>query len=187
MEMPDTVLVARALVGDDNAFAELVRRHQSKLRGFLRRLTGDVFLADDLAQEAVAEAYENLEKFSGKSSFSTWLLGIGYNRFRHHRRKKSEAPMPENLPEPADEGADPDLRGTEEDVRAAVARLAGEERTVIELCYGHGLSHEEAAGILHWPVGTLKTRLAQAKQKLKIHLAAYATHSNKGENGHGKR
>jgi RNA polymerase sigma-70 factor (ECF subfamily) len=186
MEMPDTVLVARALAGDDNAFAELVRRHQSKLRGFLRRLTGDDFLADDLAQEAVAEAYENLEKFSGKSSFSTWLLGIGYNRFRHERRKRREVRLPENQPEPADEEADPGLRGTEEDVRAAVAALAEEERTAVELCYGHGLSHAEAAELLHCPVGSLKTRLARAKEKLKNHLSAYAARGEKEGGGSGR-
>ena len=185
MEMPDTDLVARALAGDDRSFEELVRRHQSKLRGFLRRLAGDDFIADDLAQEAVAEAYDNLEKFSGKSSFSTWLLGIGYNQFRHHRRKRREVGMPDSLPEPTDESADPERRGAEEDVRAAVARLDQAERTAVELCYGHGLSHEEAAGILRCPVGTLKTRLARAKEKLKNHLAAYAARNGNegGKNG----
>jgi len=187
MEMSDPVLVVRTLAGDDRAFEELVRRHHSKLRGFLRRLTGDAFIADDLAQESFAEAYDNLEKFGGRSSFSTWLLGIGYNQFRHHRRKRREARMPDNLPEPADENADPGLRGTEADVRAAVAGLGEDARAAVELCYGHGLSHEEAAEVLHWPLGTLKSRLAQAKEKLKISLAAYADNNGKGENGHGKR
>jgi RNA polymerase sigma-70 factor (ECF subfamily) len=173
VELKDTDLVARVIATDDrHAFAELVRRHQSALRGFLRRLTGgDAALADDLAQETFIEAYRSIRKYAGASGFSTWLLGIGYNRFRQYCRKRRETPVAE-VPEQAD-AALPEF-GTALDVREAVARLRGEERTALYLCYEQGLSHEEAADVVGCPVGTLKTHILRAKQALRGVLAAYA-------------
>ena len=178
MELRDTDLIARVLAGNDrHAFAELVRRHQSSLRGFLRRLTGgDVALADDLAQEACIEAYRNLAKFGGASAFETWLLGIGYNRYRQWRRKRRELPMDADAPEPADEAAEPD-GGVRIDVGEAVRRLREEERTALELCYTRGLSHEEAARVMDCPTGTLKTHILRAKARLKSFLAVYSAHA----------
>lgn len=178
MESPDLVLIARILADDDrHAFAELVRRHETMLCGFLTRLTNDACLADDLAQEAFVEAYRNLSKFSGKSTFSTWLLGVGYNRFRQHKRRNTLPETTTDLPDVEDEGADSASRGTESDVLAAIAKLGEDQRAAIELCYVQGLSHEEAAKVLNCPLGTLKTNILRAKEKLKTHLAAYALHA----------
>ena len=178
MQLTDTDLIARVLADDDrHAFAELIRRHQSALRGFMRRLTdGDAALADDLAQEACIEAYKSLWKFSGSSAFSTWLMGIGYNRFRQWRRKRREIAMDE-VPENADENAATHERGVELDVREAVGRLKPEERTALELCYGQGLSHDEAAQVLGCPLGTLKTHILRAKEQLRNFLAAYSANA----------
>jgi RNA polymerase sigma factor (sigma-70 family) len=178
VQTPDTDLVARVLADDDrHAFAELLRRHQSALRGFLRRLTeGDAALADDLAQEACIEAYRSLAKFSGSSAFSTWLMGIGYNRFRQWRRKRREIPMAE-VTENADESADTRERGSGMDVKEAMRRLCAEERTALELCYGQGLSHEEAANVLGCPLGTVKSHILRAKEHLRNFLAAYAANA----------
>lgn len=173
MELKDTDLVARVLAGDDrHAFAELVRRHQSALRGFLRRLTGgDAALADDLAQEACIEAYKSLRRYSGTSGFSTWLLGIGYNRFRSHCRKRREIPVAELPDIPAGETVTPDASM---DVAEAIGRLRTEEKTALHLCYGQGLSHEEAAQVVGCPVGTIKTHILRAKQALRGILSAYS-------------
>ena len=80
-------LVARVLVDDDHhAFAELVRHHQSTVRGLLRQLTrNDLALADDLAQETFLRVYKNLRSFRGEAKFSTWLYRIAYNVFAKTR------------------------------------------------------------------------------------------------------
>ena len=181
MEPPDTVLITRVLADDDRrAFAELVNRHRTMLYGFLRRLTNDAFLADDLAQEAFAEAYVNLRKFGGKSAFSTWLLGIGYNRFRHYLRKRHVwETTDENLPETADENTSAVPHDVKTDMRAAIAGLGEDQRAAIELCYGQGLSHEEAARVLNCPIGTVKTNILRAKENLKTYLAVYAVHAQR--------
>ena len=92
MPLNDADLVARVLVDDDHhAFAELVRNHQSAVRGLLRQLTrSDLALADDLAQETFLRAYKNIRSFRGEAKFSTWLYRIAYNCFREDARKRKE-------------------------------------------------------------------------------------------------
>src|ERR1700752_152429 len=90
-------LVRDAVSGDAAAFGALVREHQSKVRGFLRRLTpGDAALADDLAQEAFLEAWRKIAQYRGDGSFSGWLCGIAWSRFLMDRRKRKEEPV-ENI------------------------------------------------------------------------------------------
>ena len=141
----------------------------------MRRLTsGDAALADDLAQEACIEAYKNLSKFNGRSTFATWLLAIGYNRYRQWCRKRREIAVGE-IPECADESVATSGRGTSIDLKEAIGHLKNEERTALELCYGQGLSHDEAAHVLGCPLGTIKTHILRAKEQLRSLLAAYGT------------
>lgn len=184
MDLSDHDLIARVLADDDrHAFGELVRRHQSAVRNFLRRLTGGrQALADDLAQETFLAAYRDLARFRGGSAFSSWLFGIAYNVHRSARRRErpavawtGEASVADALPgheqtEPAATGA-VDLR---QDLAAALAQLPAEERAAIHLCYAEGLTHEEAAAALACPLGTVKTHVLRAKDKLRRLLRAWA-------------
>ena len=179
MSPSDADLIARVLVSSDrHAFSELVKRNQSALRGFLRSLTkGDRALADDLAQEALIEAYRSLRQFGGGSKFSTWLLGIAYNRFRGHMRRHREEPVDSSRE--SDDQAD-SSRGARasadvgQDLDAAIATLRPEEQVALRLCYRDGLSHEEAAGLMGCPLGTLKSHILRAKTRLRSFLDAYA-------------
>lgn len=174
MSLPDSTLIARVLVDDDlHAFGELVRRHQSTVRAFLRRLTGgrDV-LADDLAQEAFTEAYRQLARFRGDAMFSTWLLGIAYNRFRSARR--AERPVEPLLEDTAMVESPQATEDLKQDLASAMALLSGDESAAIQLCYGNGLTHEEASTVLGSPLGTVKTHLRRAKEKLRQRLRAWA-------------
>ena len=75
MDISDAELIAKVLLDDNrHAFATLVRRHQSVVRGLLRRLAkGNEALADDLAQETFIKSYQSLKSFRGDAKFSTWL------------------------------------------------------------------------------------------------------------------
>ena len=184
MSLSDNDLIARVLVHDDrHAFGELVRQHQSAVRGFLRRLTGGRHaLADDLAQETFLAAYRDLARFRGGATFSTWLLGIAYNRFRSARRRErdtvewsGEVPATEALP--GYEGTVPAASAAvdlQQDLAAALAQLTEDERAAIHLCYAEGLTHEEASGVLGSPLGTVKTHVLRAKEKLRRLLQAWA-------------
>ncbi len=171
MGFTDADLVARVLqAGDPNAFGELVRRYQSPVRSFLRKLTrGDAALADDLAQETFLRAWRKLETFRAEARFSTWLFGIAVNEFRarlRHDRSHTWEDLrdPPAEPEPATTPAAPGLRLDLED---ALLRLTLPERAAILLCCQHGLTHEEAALTLHTPVGTIKTNILRGKDKLR--------------------
>lgn len=173
--MSDSALITRALAGDREAFGELVRRHQSAVRQFLRHLTrGDAALADDLAQETFVTAWQQLARFHGGAAFSAWLLGIAHNHWRNaRRRERTHASLDEPLAaEPAtpSTAANSDLRN---DLSAALAQLDADERLALHLNYQQGLAHSEIATLLDWPLGTVKTHLARGKTRLRQLLAAW--------------
>jgi len=177
VELTDGDLIARVLVDDDqHAFGELVRRHQSSVRGLLRQLTRtDIALADDLAQETFLRAYKNIRSFRGEARFSTWLYRIAYNCFRENARRRKELVgiNEEQLQSEHDhQMADPALR---HDLMYALSLLPLHERSAVLLCCQNGLSHEEAARVLDIPLGTVKTNVLRGREKLKRTLVAWRT------------
>jgi RNA polymerase sigma factor (sigma-70 family) len=175
VSLTDADLVARVLLHDDHhAFAELVRRHQSSIRGLLRQLTRtDVALADDLGQETFLRAYKNIRSFRGEARFSTWLYRIAYNCFREEARKRKELVGIDETQleaEPDPQSADPALK---HDLMHALQLLPLHERSAILLCCQNGLSHNEAARVLDIPLGTVKTNVLRGREKLKKLLAAW--------------
>jgi len=172
--LPELSLVLRAGRGDRVAFAELVRRHQGKVRALLLRLCGDRSLADDLAQEVFLRAYRGLLGFEGRSSFGTWVYRISYNVYLNHRtRTRSYAALPEDYdvraaaPDDALSAPRADLR---RDLQAAIAELPERYRAVIVLYYLQEVSYPEIAEILELPLGTVKTHLHRAKRMLRLHM-----------------
>jgi RNA polymerase sigma-70 factor (ECF subfamily) len=167
--MNEEGLAKRAAQGDAAAFAVLVRQHQSRLRGFLRRLTrGDASLADDLAQETFLEAWRKLGQFRGEGSFAGWLLRIAWTRYLMEARRRKLEPLEE-----ADEPGDAREALTMEarlDLESAMRRLSPGERAGLTLCYALGYSNDEASSILDMPLGTLKSHIARGRAKLKALL-----------------
>ena len=186
--LADAELIARVVVRDDrHAFSELVRRHQSAVRTTLRRLTGgNHALADDLAQETFMLAYRNLGSFRQEAKFSTWLYRIATNAYLAEARKRKEELLgdrdsgladDEGGDAPDDDAGGPDperATSLSMDMQRAMEVLSDAERAAIVQCYHNDLSHEEAAQVLDCPVGTVKTHILRAKQKMKARLAAWA-------------
>jgi RNA polymerase sigma-70 factor (ECF subfamily) len=175
VELTDADLVARVLVDDDqHAFGELVRRHQSSVRGLLRQLTRtDTALADDLSQETFLRAYKNIRTFRGEARFSTWLYRIAYNCFRENARRRKELvgiDEQQLQSEHDPKVADPALK---HDLMYALNLLPLPERSAVLLCCQNGLSHQEAARVLDIPLGTVKTNVLRGREKLKRSLAAW--------------
>jgi len=173
--IPDLELIARTLIDDDRpAFGELIQRHQSAVRHFLRHLTrGDAALADDLAQETFVQAYRSLVHFRGSASFSTWLLGIAHNHWRNARRRFREQVEFSDDHAPSAETRRENLSDLRQDLAAALGHLSSDEQLAIHLHYHQGLSHPEIAALIEWPLGTVKTHLARGKEKLRQHLAVW--------------
>ena len=157
-------------------FKVFVARHHGPLRSFLRRLCDDDALADDVAQETFLKARRALHTFRGEGSEASWLLRIGYREFLNTRRRKTHEVRSDN-----DDvvGIDADAarrtaRIAERDVRRALRVLSDDERAAIAACFYEGLTHDEAASVLDMPLGTLKSHVARAREKLRGPLAAYA-------------
>ena len=175
----DKALWTRALVGDALAFTALVRRHQSPVRSFLRRVSGDAGLADDLAQETFLKAHAALASWRGERAMTPWLLSIAWRLWLSDRRKvrnqrevvDDEAGAAAATPR----GAERTSRDAERDVQRALMTLSEDERACIAVCFQDELTHEEAAVALGMPLGTVKSHLARGKAKLRTVLAAYAT------------
>jgi len=170
----DADLIARVLLqADQNAFGELVRRHQSPVRGFLVKMTGgDAHLADDLAQETFVKAWKKLGTYRSDAKFSTWLFGIACNEWRMHARGRREIPL-EELSDPPPEPEEPAAAAASHlrlDLAQAMKALTEGERAAIVLCCQNGLSHEEAAQALDCPLGTVKTNVLRGKEKLRRRL-----------------
>ena len=179
----DSDLIARVLLDDDrNAFGELVRRHQSQLRASLRRMTGgNVELSDDIAQETFILAWKNIKSFRYEAKFSTWLYRIAFNAWQSEVRKKHEVAMDDALmPEQESSERLAETSGVRRDLDRAMVGLTVGEHNAITQCYYNDLSHEEAAYVLGIPLGTVKTNILKAKEKMRSKLAAYGPEAGQG-------
>jgi RNA polymerase sigma-70 factor (ECF subfamily) len=158
------ITVARA--GDGGAFAELVAANQHAVRGFLRRYVGHWGDADDLAQEAFVTAWVRLARFEGRSSFRSWVCGIGYRMAREARRAHGRMRLRET--EWLETQSDADLAPLEDRIALAeaMATLPQDQRAALALCLGEGFSHAEAAEILRTPLGTVKSHVNRGRERL---------------------
>lgn len=181
----DEDLVRRFAEGDGLAFDELVLRHRDAVYRFVRsQLDTDRNEAEDVTQSVFVEVFRCLDRFEGRSRLRTWIVGIAANLCRQRRRERSseaghveivEAEALRQLPD-----GSPGLvaalerRELQEAVRAAIDGLGPEQRTVVLLREIEGLSYAEIAEALHVPLGTVRSRLHNARASLAERLMAFA-------------
>jgi RNA polymerase sigma-70 factor, ECF subfamily len=169
VESPDTrSLLEKARTGDGEAFGELCRDCEGRLLRQAMTLCGNEAMAEDLAQETLVEAWKSLRRYDGRCQFFTWVCAILLNRFRNVLRQK----RPVSLEEPAwQEGDAPDqqlLHGEQAAlVRKCIAALPPKHRQVIFLRFYVDDSLPEIAAALGCSVGTVKSRLFNALEKLR--------------------
>jgi RNA polymerase sigma-70 factor (ECF subfamily) len=153
-------------MGDRRAFSTLVRRHERVVRGFLMRLAPVSGSGEDLAQETFLRAWTKAPSYSGEGSYRGWLLGIAWRTFLMDARTRKR-----RLPAYAGQGLAPEQSDPADAERSAMivdamARLKPEDRASVTLCLAMGYSHQEAAAILGFPLGTLKSRVARGTAQL---------------------
>ena len=167
----DIDLVARVVAQQDTAaFGELVRRHQSQVRNFLRKLCRDRELADDLAQDSFLHAWEKLHTYAGHGSFIGWLLKVAYTTFLQSKRKSSRYDdILEKMGHLAEAGGSTHTVESIElsDLDRFLAVLSEEERAVMILSYACGLSHREIGDAAELPIGTVKSIIFRGKEKIR--------------------
>jgi RNA polymerase sigma factor (sigma-70 family) len=169
----DAPLLRNAQAGSVHAFEALVRTHHGLVRGFLRRLSGDAALADDLAQETFLIAWQRIAAYRTTGSFRGWLCQIAYRNFLQARRAGKSAAARENAVMQDAELATDERPATEArlDLDRVLADLSPDQRAVLALCYGEGMSHGETAEALSMPLGTVKSHVLRGREKV---LARFA-------------
>lgn len=163
MDEPEPAVIRAAMAGDVDAFERLVRQFQPHVWRFLRHLLDDAALAEDVTQETFLRLYQHLPGFGFRCKFSTWVFRVARNagidalrsRERHDRlARDAPEPTPAMAPE------------TRAEVRAAVASLSPKLREALLVIEVLGLSYREAGQVLGMPVGTVKSRVFQARERL---------------------
>lgn len=168
MNGTDEALARDAKQGSSAAFEALVRRNQSLVRGFLRRLTGEPAWADDLAQETFVLAWRKIGSYEGKGAFRGWICRIAYTQFLQARRSAKAGAAREAETMRLADTVQEDGPGVEAriDLDRLLRVLSPEQRAAMALCYGEGMSHAEAAQALGLPLGTVKSHILRGRAKV---------------------
>ena len=171
--MEEEDLLASAVSGDTPAFEALVKLHQNGVYSFVLRMGNvDPDVADDIAQQVFVDAWRAIGRFKGKCALRTWLFSIALKKIAMHRRTLaraikwqrklwSEQTSPQHTQTPQE--ADAEV----ERVERALRLLSPKLRVVLYLSAFENLSHTEISVICQIPEGTVKSRLSNARIRLR--------------------
>ena len=176
---------SEARPGDPASFAELVQTHQDRVYDFCVRMLGDREEALEVVQEIFVSVHQALPSFRFDSKVSTWIYRISknhcLNRLKYlERRGRGRSDGLDGVPEEALASAagaptrpDEALQAQHERelVQRAIARLEPDQRALVALRDIEGLSYEEMVEITQLPLGTVKSRLHRAREKLAEYLS----------------
>jgi RNA polymerase sigma factor (sigma-70 family) len=172
----DLEVVRRVLDGDTESFRLLVSKYSSVVVRMIRNVTGDNDLCEDIGQEVFLTAYMKLETFDpARSSLSTWLLTIARNKSINALRKKKPRLM-DSLPEnvsvsnPAKDMVQKELFNR---LNKELWALPSKQQRALILAEFERLSYERIAQIEGARIGTIKSRINRAKQKLRLALKEF--------------
>lgn len=166
----EVMVVALAVAGEEEAFAELVRRRQSFVRQLLRRLARNSTVADDLAQQVFLQAWRSLRTLREPAAFGGWLRRLAVNAWLQHVRRERIALTLDDAPPLA---SLPMMTAERVDLDDALAQLPAGTRLCVVLAYGEGMSHGEIASATGLPLGTVKSHIQRGAARLRLLLADY--------------
>ncbi len=182
LEHDERRLIAASLAGDEDAFGQLVERHYRLILNLTYRALGGLATAEDCTQEVFIKVHKNLHSYRGDKPFIHWLHRVATNTVTDTiRRRRVDLPLdalaraaPSWLGDPAQAAA---LQEQRVAVRRAMADLPGRLRDAIALQVFHELSYQEIAHVLNIPIGTVMSRIHNAKRLLRRELTDYITAS----------
>lgn len=169
------LLRAVALNADEAAFAALFAHFAPRVKAFLMKSGASAAQAEDCAQDVMATVWRKAAQFDpARAAAATWIFTIARNR-RIDLLRRDKRPEPEDLPWGPEPEADPaDALALQQDtdrLGAALARLPEQQRALIEKAYFGDLSHGEIARLTGLPLGTIKSRIRLALEKLRQSLS----------------
>lgn len=169
-EVRDSYLVTRARDGYLDAYEMLVKRHSAMAYRVALRLCGNHHDAQDIAQEALIAAWQDLARFKGDSSFATWLYQIVTRRALNKVTRGRAADQMDLLDEVADPGTEPakqvERNLAVDAVTDALAALPFPQRTVVVLHHFEGLSYADVAAVTRSSAPAVRSHLFRARRTL---------------------
>ena len=174
-ESPEPLLVELARSGDRDAFSELVKRHQQPVRQFMRQLSGNQTLADDLAQQVFVKLWIGLRTLRQPQAFPAWFKRLKVNVWREYARRNDPIANAEEWSDdqPLAKSTGPETAHQGLDLEQALTRLPAAVRLCIVLAYVEGMSHGEIVKATRLPLGTVKSHIRRGGEKLKSLLEGY--------------
>ena len=170
----ETALVRLAAGGDAGAFEQLYRDCVGRIYAVCLRMTADPAIAEDCTQNAFLRAWEKLDRFEGRSAFSSWLHRIAVNevlgRHRSEGRRRTHLELVSELPVGTDVDTQSRDAGANMDLETAVQSLPDGAREVFVLYAVYGYTHQEIADMLDLAVGTCKAQVHRARKLLRARL-----------------
>lgn len=187
-EYVDVDLVRRTKNGDVSAFRELFDRYYKRVYNIVYRVVSDENEAADITQEVFVKVYKSIDKLKAEEAFFTWIRMVAVNLCRDYIRRKPAVRV-ESLDQKlevdgneldkqvADWSNNPHKHLEKKDLQNAVQKaiksLSDDHRTVVVLHHIEGMDIQNIADLLGSPVGTIKSRLARARDELKRKLGGY--------------
>ena len=174
----DAGILVAAQNGDDEAFVDIMRHYDRRLRTVAFHVLNDRQLMDDVLQDVTLRVYRSLARFRGESSLGTWLCRITYRACcdAMNRAGRLYPSAPDELPDPPDPAPDPaDVLATRAALAEAFAVLPPEQRLAVLLVDREGYDYTTTAAVLGVPMGTLASRLNAARATLRRCLSASMT------------
>ncbi|MHA3916637.1 RNA polymerase sigma factor [Halovulum sp. GXIMD14793] len=172
MSDTDPKLLLQAMAGGDKAaFAALYKQLERPIYKFICSRLNDPFEASDILHEVFIDAWRSADRFEGRSSVKTWMMGIAYRKTMDRFRKMKRVTLTDETPEQVDDTAtqiDLVAAGQEgEHIRFCLDELSDEHRMAVEMAFYEDMPYREIAIAADAPEGTIKTRIYHAKQLLK--------------------
>ena len=186
-------LIARSQLGDVSAFNQLVLNYQQSMYGVIFRMLGDRDIAADVTQDVFIAAFRGIQSFRGGSSFRAWLMRIASNAACDYWRRTQRHPT-ESLDIDADDDnahaasilnsavamgqeVNPEEyllnRELQELIQRGLQELPLDQRVAVVLCDIQGLSYEEIAATTQATMGTVRSRIARGRARLRSYLYKY--------------
>lgn len=171
----DSEVIARIANGDRQALDALYQRYAQPLFGYLLTLTADHGLAEEIMQDTFVAAWRAAENFEGRSSVKTWLFGIARRQsYNSQRRRRLTVTNDAMLDLTASDEPEPETvllqNAARQTISDAIAQLRPVHREVLVLAFVHGYSYAEMAELLDVPIGTIRSRLSNARRLLRQRL-----------------
>lgn len=173
-DCPEALIVNLARSGDRNAFAELVRRHQSAVRKLMRRFSRDPGLADDLAQQTFLKVWTSIRSLKEAKAFGGWLKRIAVSVWLQHLRRNDVLNFSDELKD--ETWSIHETPALAMDLDEALSTLPEQVRLCLVLAYQEGMSHGDICAATDLPLGTVKSHIKRGSERLKKILSAYRDH-----------